>query len=415
MNKIIKFIAVFTTLLLLGATVHSAVVRIDHEGYTTVDGSRIFPIGLYSSGYPDELEAISQAGFNVVQHYYFYVPTSKFYNGPEDFGLEPSEEEGTDVLARKFLDMAQQHNLYAVLGFRKGDISQMDYSRISKTVETFKNHPALLAWQSADGPAKAEISPKATRELYLKVSQIDPDHPVIGVVSEINKYDKYIWGRDVLMFDCYPIPDDLISKVRDYSLLANRAVYDWSVGNTGRWEMAPESKPTKTWWPVLQTVWPTYLDPENFGMPTPVEMRNMTYQSVIMGAKGIFYYTYKNPKFNLREHKENWQSLKSIVREIRVLEPYLLDADKIPGSFSYEPGILSAAWIKDDEALVIASNLFNYEVSAPILLYRLGAGRIKKDIDVLFEDREIMSLRGVIKDEFQPLAVHIYRFKLNTY
>jgi len=75
-------------------------------------------------------------------------------------------------------------------------------------VNTFKDHPALLAWYIADEPNGNKISPDSLVKIYKLIKEIDPWHPVSVVfMAPFLSSLKYADAMDIVMADPYPVPE----------------------------------------------------------------------------------------------------------------------------------------------------------------------------------------------------------------
>jgi len=145
--------------------------------------------------------------------------------------------------------------------------------------------------------------------------------------------------------------------------------------------------------------------------PNPQEHRFMTYSSIISGAKGTLWYTYKGYGQNLpADDPELWEAQKVLLSELNELAPLFL----APG-FGKEMETVSKdksiqAIIKKSiiGTFIIASNNSKTET------FNVGLKINKKfdgKITVYNENREVLVENGIIKDKFKPLDVHIYKLK----
>lgn len=61
--------------------------------------------------------------------------------------------------------------------------------------------------------------------------------------------------------------------------------------------------------------------------PTFYEMKAMTYLAIASGAKGIFYYTFHGSQYFIKDSPEHWESLKTIVKELKTIYPLLVASE----------------------------------------------------------------------------------------
>jgi hypothetical protein len=95
--------------------------------------------------------------------------------------------------------------------------------------------------------------------------------------------------------------------------------------------------------------------------------------------------------------------------ELTVLEPALLNANLGEATFAHG-AIHASARRAGDELFVMAVNPTDEAVSAQILLSEVAPGlTCSAAAEEIFEDRQLRVVDGVIIDDFEPLAVHVYR------
>ena len=165
-------------------------------------------------------------------------------------------------------------------------LSDEDAEALRGRVRALKDHPGLLAWYMADEPELRPASVDRVRRIYEVVADEDPYHPCIMLNDTIPGIHKYAGGGDILMPDPYPtfvkdglaaMPIEKVSKFID-------ACREASSGRKPAW-VTPQAF--------------NYGDygRHNNRAPNFTELRNMTYQAVVHGAKGFLFYTWR-PSLN---------------------------------------------------------------------------------------------------------------------
>ncbi|MCK5862364.1 MAG: hypothetical protein KAH38_07755, partial [Candidatus Hydrogenedentes bacterium] len=145
--------------------------------------------------------------------------------------------------------------------------------------------------------------------------------------------------------------------------------------------------------------------------PTPQEHRFMTYAAMIEGAKGTLWYTYRGYGQNLPvDDPALWEAQKILLSELNELAPLFLAhgfGDKV---LSVEKNKSILAIIKKSPlgTYVIAANLSQTETFQPALPV---GNKYDGEITVYNENRSVSLKKGILKDEFKPLDVHIYKVK----
>ena len=276
-------------------TAGPSVVTLDENGFFVVNDTKFFPYGFY--GYPSDptdMTEFADAGFNTA-----------IFHGPCCQGASLSDQ----------IDALAWLGGYGVLGAGHAfaPVSQI-YSELEATLQDWLDQRidtgALLFWYTYDEPGIWSVPKDEAQDYHLLLHDMDADHPNALVQCVNEDFTEYIDYTDFMMVDPYPVPWMPLSQVK-YTVLEAAAAsggikpvfgvaqaFDWYV----EWGEAP---PDHTWRPH---VW---------------ELRNMTYQYLVLGVNGILYFAYNR----IIEHPDRWTGLKQIAAEVRELTPILLEPD----------------------------------------------------------------------------------------
>lgn len=339
-----------------------SIVKIDENGILWVDGKKRFPLNLFLAE-PDE--QIAAAGFDGVV-----------------FGAE-SAAHTPDALEKllKTLDRAEKLGVKAIPHICDFFRGKEDYDGLRTVVSRIKDSPALLCWYLADEPTGWATLPETLKKAKEIIHEIDPNHPVLVLSNDRPSFEAYVDSCDVFLSDPYPIPDSSIDMVADWTEACRRATGD----------RIPV-------WMCLQAHGPPWYG----RYPTPVEIRNMAYQAIIHGALGLHWWAYGPMR-----QSGHWETYVKLVKEIRALEPVLLNG---------KSGKLRV--IKVDGGHIHAltryygdlTYIFAVSVSKEPLEYsfKVKAGQ---NAEVMFEKRTLKVQDGEFKDPFQAYEVHVYRIR----
>ncbi len=262
---------------------------------------------------------------------------------------------------------------------------------------------------------KPQISPEELRKAYDDFKKFGSTRPILVTFSsqflkdlydsswyttaQANAmYPAYVGSADVYGIDIYPIygwnrPENIdwvakATKQQRELVGPNTPVYQWIETCTGG--SGASAKPV-----------------------TGLEIRNEVYQALASGCTAIGYFTTVfQPKFSeFGVTPENQEALKKINAEVTALTPKLLAPEaKQQPDLSIDGGVESLIHATSDgtQMTVIALNMDGK--------YRGGSGTIKlpglkagSEITVYGENRTIKADDGQWKDDFSPLAVHIYQ------
>lgn len=251
-----------------------------------VDGEPFFPIGLYWLR-AEDLGPMRRLHFNSGDYFYKL-------RGEEVASLmDAAAVEGMQIL----LELTE----YAR---RK---PQPDYRAIAALVKRYRQHPALLAWYLVDEPAETKMAPASALAIYELIRELDPYHPVYLVNNRPHTYAAYSAASDILAIDVYPIPNYPITQVSDYMQQA-------------RWTSL-ERKPV---WLIAQA----FGGVEHWARsPTASELRNMIYQGLVKGAKGVFFYRHCQENERHIQPLALWREVQHLAAELAEVGPVLLQEE----------------------------------------------------------------------------------------
>ena len=350
-------------------------VKIDRfSGTLLKNGEPFFPVGLYWLR-SEMLREARRLKFNSGDYYYRL--------GPEEIAqlMEDAAGEGLGIL----LELSD---------FIRGR-EVPDHAGIDTVVSRYRVHPALLAWYLIDEPAETGVEPSVTRAIYERVKELDPYHPVYLVNNRPHLYEAHIGGADIVGVDPYPIPKYPITRVRDYVQEAT-----WS------------SRGEKPVWLVAQAFggvehWPR--------APTPVELRNMVYQGLVQGAKGVFFYRFCQEQERHIQPEALWREVRSLATELKELTPALVTPDwEADGGFGLREELSAGAGVDvmlkkvDGEYYLFAVNVTGQRRT--LRFGGLGLTRFS-DVEPLHQAPEPHVVDGRLEVNLAPLGVGVYRLK----
>jgi hypothetical protein len=255
-------------------------------GRVLVNGRPFFPFGFYhiswaDQGTPqtrlDDLDTLADAGFNVM----LTEPVREAETEMPPL-LARAQRRGVMILAhgiqpRFVRELAVQP---ALLGF-----TLMDDSNYNSTP------PAVADLQAT---YKA-LAPDKLTGITLAVATDRPESGFFGVSDSVSNMSYPIGGTD--------------------EIAVVYGVMRQTVVQAARRGVVPLA--------TLQTfAWPGQR------RPTPAELRNMTYQAVVAGVKGVVYYSYRSGGNRVTDDGPLWQETRNLAAEMRVLSPTLLSAGR---------------------------------------------------------------------------------------
>ena len=306
-------------------------VRVDDCGRTRVGGRLFFPLGMYWGPIRRNwLETYAQGPFNSLLTY--HVPTDEQAGWCSERGLK--------------IVVALHDRFYEVPGepaksYRNKADERADVTRV---VERLRGHPALLAWYECDEMPLHHIGLLKTRRALLE--ELDPDHPAFGVFNRCDLIRGYIPGVDVLGSDPYPVGG---GHPLSYAADATRETKSGSLGVRPLWQVVQSFD-----WGGAK---PTRAEKLATPVPTRAQMRAMTWQCIVGGANGIFYYSFFD--FWKMDWKtpfaERWRDMCEVAAEVKRHEAILLSD---PGEPVVAEGgdVRTRTWRSSEGLWVLAVN-----------------------------------------------------------
>jgi hypothetical protein len=339
------------------------------KGITTVNGKPLFPLGFYHVSWQSTaaerikaMQEIAKAGFNTI-----HVSSTTDKNDESSYG--------------DFLDQSAQQGIYVITE---------QQINLQKVVKEFKNKPAILGWNIADDVDDGKHTPHDVGQLHQEIKSLDPNH-VTYISGYSDKIHKFGNCSDIIAMQSYPIGnnDEISSTYRRVSLTRETvAPFNGTVyANIQAFAWSDSHKSLKP--PVI---------------PTFNEVKNMTYQALVAGVKGIIYYTYYDNSWYLPDYPQLWEGLKSLVPEIKTITPFLLQGSWRKIDINY-PNIFGAIWVLNGQALAIVVNASDQAIDHLTIPLPISVKNLHSSVP---EISEMNFGQGKLYGKIQPLAVHIY-------
>jgi len=261
-----------------------------------------FQIGIYGVDSPEHLQELSEAGFDTIQ------TCINDYDSLQTLATEA----------------------------RRLGIGLVIYpDKLKATSSSALKHWPISAWYLVDEPDVNHMSSHTLRAIAAEVRDWDP-RPQTFVVGSGKAAATYGDITDILMVDWYPVPHLKLDSVLEEL-------------DTARSHCLP-SKPI---WMVIQAFdWREHRQgnptaPRIGRYPTRLELRFMTYSTIVHGAKSIFYYSFQSPSGITRiEHPEEWQAIVAVTQELKEMKPVFEQGrrEELPLATS-TPGVEAGAWL----------------------------------------------------------------------
>ena len=342
------------------------------DGRMVVDGKDFLPLGFYHVSWrltPEHrqrfLEESAAAGFTVA-HIGF--------NGKED-GVRALKE------AEK-------------LGIR------LMPEGIGEAFEPYMGYKSIIAWSLAD---EVDLTIPNERESFgarsVRAREKDPSRLTYTLVYRTDSMTTWAGSTQMLGTDHYPVPGTVST------------VY----GHLRQLVTACERVDTVPFAAI-----------QCFGyqggalgfnrVPTAAEVRNMTWQALAAGTRGILIYAWADliPNgaetiiaFDVRWYPELYTGLKKLPGEILPLQPFLLRGQRSQLASKTSPDVVGAVWTLDASSLVVLINTATTEQQVETKL----PDDLRKGSIVGPEAKGLSLNGGVILGRLAPLSVEVMTLK----
>jgi len=296
----------------------------------------------------------------------------------------------------------------------------------NKLALKYIDDPTIIGWMHGDEPDNAQslgkgkgygppIKPQKIIDGYNKIRSTDSTRPVLlnlgqGVAwdgwrgrgvrtNHPEDYLEYVKGCDIASFDIYPAAH---SKPE-------------VAGNL--WYVAKGVERLKKWTGGKKPVWNciecTRINNKKT-KATPKQVKCEVWMSLIHGSMGIIYFVHEwQPKFNesaLLSDPRMLSAVTEINKQINTLAP-VLNSPTIDAGVSVSPenkNVPVAVMAKDYKGAryLFAVGMRNDKTKAT---FTAPALKGSLTVDVLGENRTILSKDGIFTDSFEAWDVHLYR------
>ncbi len=350
-------------------------------GSLIVNRRIFFPFGFYcySPVQPELPEEEVVKGFNMISPYQKIIPATI---GERKAYMDRCAELGMKV-HYNLLTFSGSGTASDVL---KGIPDEKKEELLKDEIKAFMNHPALLAWYIADEPNGFKTPPEKLEKIYRIVKETDPWHPVSMVfMAPFLSARKYAGSFDIVLADPYPVPNRPVSEI---SSVTSQLKKEFE-GKKPLW-IVPQAFGGGEWWSRE---------------PSAQEIRSMTYQAVVCGARGIQYFIRHGPN-SFPKSTTMWNECGKMSLEIAEITPWLLSEEKAPGVVTGSKNILLTSCLLEGKVLIIAVNTANSPVRADFRVNGISGGPVK----VIFENRSLTMSNGLFSDYLTAFGSQVYLF-----
>lgn len=390
-----------------------AVVSIRSDNVLLLRGKPVFPIGLTKAPPPDGKTPDGREAYAEIA-----TNGTMFHRCGASKGQWNAEAEASlDFILRR----SAEAGIYAAIMISDlqalGPEDRKKETEIRRLITKYRSQPSLFFWKGEDEPEWGKVAVAKVQRYYDIVHELDPDHPVWivqaprGTVETLKRYDA---TYDVGGVDIYPVSYPLNNHAPQTGNRNISAVGDWAKVMR---EVTGGRKPVIM---TLQIAFSGTVRPgKTLRFPTFPEQRYMTYQAIILGARGLIYFGGDIPvSLNERDRKLGWnwtyyaRVLKPVLDELNPagpLFPALIAPDsKLPVKVTGADGIEFCVREAGEYLYLLAAKREGATVNAQFS----GLPPVAATGELLYEEPRMVTVANrAFTDWFGPNEVHAYRFR----
>jgi len=222
-------------------------------------------------------------------------------------------------------------------------------------------------------------------ELIETVRNADPRHPIMVTENWPESFESHGKVVDALCVEPFPTDKDPHKTLREHIQQAHNSI-----------------KSGATFW----VTFPQVIDPS--GQSSELDssrMKTLIYLSLMQGAKGVFF-----SRLDSGESLD-WANLGGMAGEVEATSGVWL-TKKFDLGIQIEPNdgeaLMDSRIVGRDGYLIVVN-----ASSRKVVRTFNFAGRTRPErISVLFQDRNIYTIKRSFVDSFEPYAVHVYKFPM---
>lgn len=353
-----------------------------------IRGSPFFPIGMIDAFDPEDAAALDER-------------LSLLRSSPFNVLLNDELPQAQPKVAQRIIADLARNGVMSVFplddydgigGRQAGDIlpsyrGATPGARLRDCVKTHRGDAGLLSWYTADDMAP-QYSPFVEAR-YADLEALDPEHPVVLAEGGTTDDDVRWFARASDGHACRP------------RMIGNTKPLDAVASGMDAIQAA---------FAGYRPAWAIFKLYDGSGKPLRRnDLRALTYLAIAHGAKGILYESIADILADPASGSL-WKSLTNVASEVRTLTGYLTNGASNPA-----PGINRASLAADsrcitlgDRTILIVVNRRSSSVAA-----RVEFTTSIDKIDVLFENRLMRPVGGIMTDTFAPLGVHVYEYPVS--
>ncbi len=268
--------------------------------------AREFPLCVYGVSNPDDLKRIKKAGFSCIQSYV----------------QEPQTLESLAQKARK---------LRLKVVFYPNKLVGTPYEQKARKWP-------VLAWYLVDEPDVHRWSREQVSQAHQTAKKAFPNHATALVIGQGRTRIPYYDIPDVMMMDWYPVPHLPLTSFGDNVRYTQEGLVQmhtpehplWGVVQIFDWKNFKQYRP----------------DHDRVGrFPTTQEIRFMSYDGILNGATGLFFYTFNHLNDPMpKSAPAYWARVADVVKELAKFKKIMEKGTPVSNSVPVDFPLLMKTW-----------------------------------------------------------------------
>ena len=224
-----------------------------------------------------------------------------------------------------------------------------------ENLEKYAHHSALLGWSISDD-AGDHATPEEIAVHHHALRKRFPEHlTYLSISGWSKKLAENAWPADLIGVQCYPVDYPFGNATPG---MPNPLYEAYHIFHQAAREAFWHGKPTIA--NVQAFDWGTGRSVTGKQGPTPLEVRNMAWQAVAAGVKGVLFYSYDTGDTGVRHDPALWESCAQFARELNPLRKVI--AQHRPTVLpTGERGIVAVRWTTEQFVDTIAINTSKWD------------------------------------------------------
>lgn len=255
------------------------------QGFLKIGTQPVFPIGLYHVSVAD-YATLAKQGFTAVQ------------------GLASQEPR----LLKIAMQEAAKAKLLVDIPLHYAGMVAGNMTASQQKLGYFAKEQAISGWKLADQPDQHPEIADEVPEAYQRLKQKDEQRPLLLTVERPETYEYWANFCDALQVVCFPVPGQPLTVVSDRISAARKALLPWQHLSV-----------------LLQAGWL----PGDANQPSFDQARAMVYLAVINGAQGVYWYSFRDPGWQLVE-SPLWERFSELNAETATLGALAVSGTRSP-------------------------------------------------------------------------------------